>query len=197
MLKTEKLSWEGVLPAAREAFDIWVGQPELRWAKKAWRHITSAGLANYTNELEYYMACVRFLALADVYHDWCAIAWDENHSYEDILYAAEEFRFDPFRLGQLIGPKELFEECDSTVELTNSAIGHLVISTRPEVVKAILRGFKRETALFVSLYNSNETNKRNIIKEWEINSVEAHFSDAWAWLTCECPPWRLGSCAAI
>ena len=97
MPRTEKLLWEDVLPAAKEAFNIWDGQPEIRWAKKAWRHITNAGLANYTNDLEYCMAQIGFLGLADVYHDWCAIAWDEGHSYEAILYASEEFGFDPFR----------------------------------------------------------------------------------------------------
>jgi hypothetical protein len=194
MAKTKKLGWEDVLPAAEVAFSIWVGQPEIRWAKTAWRHIMKAGLANYANELEYCKACLRFLALADVYYDWCLIAWNEEYFDDEIMEAWEHFEIRPFRLGQLIGPNELIEGYYSQRDLVSSAIGALVGTSRREVVQAILSGFGDTPDLFISLYNSDKSKKEEMITEnWELNHVEVGFSTAYGWIEEGCPPWRADS----
>lgn len=78
MQQAKTLTWNDVADAADLAFNIWVGQPELRWAKQAWELIIKAGLATYTNELERCKAVTRFLALGGLYHDFCKVAWDEK-----------------------------------------------------------------------------------------------------------------------
>jgi hypothetical protein len=33
------LTWEDVEPAAKEAFNVLIDQPELYWAREAWGHV--------------------------------------------------------------------------------------------------------------------------------------------------------------
>jgi len=109
MSTAENLSWDDVLPAAEIAFNIWVEQPELRWAKTAWGYMIEAGLDTYTSQLEYCKVCIRFLALASLYHDWCCMAWYECQEYTKIYDAAREhLGLSPFNLGQLSGADVFF-----------------------------------------------------------------------------------------
>ena len=194
MPRPEKLRWADVSSAAEVVFSIWVGHPEIRWAKAAWRHIINAGLADYANELEYCKVCLRFFAMADIYYDWCSIAWDEDHSDEAILDASEYFEMHPFRLGQLIGPKELIEKRITQDELLKSAICALVGTARTEVVDAIRCGFGGTIELFISLLNSNTSRKEDMITEpWELNYLEVGLSTAYGWIEDGCPPWRTGA----
>ena len=194
MARPEKLRWADVFPAAEVAFNIWVGHPEIEWAKTAWRHIMKAGLANYTNELEYFKGCLRFLALADIYYDWCSIAWDEDHSDEAILDASEYFEMHPYRLGQLIGPKELIEKRITRKEFVKSAIRALVGTARMEVVEAILGGFGGTKGLLMSLYNSSSSKRDHMITEaWELDYVELGLDNAFSWIEAGCLPRRAGA----
>jgi hypothetical protein len=43
-LRVNALDWTVVERAAKSAFDIWVGQPELSWAKKAFNVLSRKGL---------------------------------------------------------------------------------------------------------------------------------------------------------
>jgi len=192
MARTEKLRWEDVLLAAEDVFNIWVGRPEMKWAKTAWGHILKAGLADYANELEYCKVCVRFLALADIYYDWCSIAWGEDRSDEPILDASEYFEMRPFRLGQLIGAENLLEGYIFPEKIEKDAVCTLVGAARSEVFEAILRGFGGVEELFVSLFNSKESRKKAMISgAWELNYVEFSLCDAYSWIENGCPPWRM------
>ena len=146
---------------------------------------------NYANELEYCRVCLRLLALADIYYDWCSIAWNEDHAYGAILDSSEYFEMQPFRLGQLIGPNELLEEYTQE-EFVADAICVLVGTTRREVVQAILSGFGDPTNLFISLYNSDKSRKEEMIAgSWDLNYVEFSWINAYGWIDQGCPPWRM------
>jgi hypothetical protein len=77
-MPTSAMDWEQVAEAAGEAFSIWVGQPELQWARAAWERLGRAGLTGCADELERSRAQVRFLALCGIYHDFCDVAWEES-----------------------------------------------------------------------------------------------------------------------
>ena len=185
MPQKEQLLWENVLPAAEVAFSIWVGKPEIRWAKTAWRHIMKVGLANYASELEYCKVCLRFLALADIYYDWCSMVWGEDHPDDNILYASECFEMRSFRLGQLIGPDELLEEDITPEEFVKFATRSLVGTTRREVVQAILQGYGGTMGLLVSLYNSTKS------KNDDNTDAESMSDTFYHWIKEGCPPWRV------
>ncbi len=71
------LSWDEVLDVAKSAFNVWVGQPELQWAKRAWQVLQDANLTRYRTELERYSVLFRLLVLGGIYSDFCDLAWGE------------------------------------------------------------------------------------------------------------------------
>jgi hypothetical protein len=193
--KSETLSWDDVLPAAQIAFCIWVGRPELRWAKKAWMHIVKAGLAEYKTGAGYCKACIRFLSLADLYYDWCYVAFEEDHSNENIDSAAEQFGMMDFHLGQLIVTekgKDNFDD-DDFVESAESAISVLMYDYRKGVVQAIMNGFGGQQGLYASLCLSNQNKKWDLDAGTDITNISFPMPSelsAWEWIDDGCYPYR-------
>lgn len=188
MSQKETLGWDDVLPAAKVAFNIWVGEPKLRWAKEAWEHITRVGLADYTTELEYHRACIRFLVLASLYYDWNHLVWQETHPDDEILEATEYFEIDPFRLGQLIGPNESME-VHIYEELIDFALIFLMDHYREEVVKALVAGYGGKLYLMIALWNSDKKYGQSMIREpWELSYVNVGLDDAYSWVMEGCYP---------
>lgn len=93
-------------------FDVWVGQPELRWARLAWERLLERGLGNYGNPTEKCMVKIRFLALAGFYHDFCYVAW-RVEAYPDYQVWAELLEIHSFSLGQLAGTSAEWSEEDT------------------------------------------------------------------------------------
>lgn len=81
----QRVEWEEVARLADDAFDVWSGQPELLWAKQAWKVLAKAGLTAYRNKVEHHPVLFRLLALSGIYSDFCDVAFDETseieHSY--------------------------------------------------------------------------------------------------------------------
>jgi hypothetical protein len=154
------LRWSELEECAQSAFDIWVDQPELSWAQQAWEHLGRQGLASYTDELEKCRVKIRFLALTGLYHDWCAVAWQEaeNPTYSDW---AELLGISPFRLGQLVGSTQM--ELDGEAEddeLFPMGLQKMIHAHRHEVLSSLLQAYGNIHDLFVSLWNSNKTDVR-------------------------------------
>jgi hypothetical protein len=95
---SSNLAWAEVEPAAEEAFSMWMGQPDLAWAKQAWEAIAQARLADYCTELERCQVAIRFLALCGIYQDFCWYAWEEVADL-DFGACAELLNLTPFRVG--------------------------------------------------------------------------------------------------
>jgi hypothetical protein len=152
MAETRTLEWPDIEPAAREAFSIWVGQPELHWARQAWNLIVRAGLASYSGELERCRVGIRFLALGALYHDFCRIAWDESVPPEYEEWAGE-LEITPFRVGQLVGEQPDWD--DDVDEQIEDALRFLANSERSRIFRALCDGFGGTSALFVSLWRSS------------------------------------------
>jgi hypothetical protein len=195
------LSWKDVETAANEAFHIWGGSPELRWAREAWDALIRAGLATYENEVERCEAAIRFMALAALYHDFCERAWDEGVS-PDYLSWAEELRILPFRMGQLVGREEGF--LDDSHEVEHNALKFLADRAREEIVPALREGFhdiwpgpwSTSSGLFIALWRSREPKPdpsdpdEEIETDWEVVNTEITGGklQAFAWLEDGCPP---------
>jgi len=152
------LEWSDLEECAQSAFDVWVGQPELSWAREAWESLARQGLASYINELEKCRAKIRFLALAGIYHDWCYIAWDEtvNPAYSSW---ADTLEVGAFRVGQIVGigcPE--IDNRDDCEQVFENGLRHVIAEERQQVFNALVRAHSGIDALFVSLWNSNKWN---------------------------------------
>lgn len=71
------IDWVDIQEAATNMFNIWVDQPELRWAKDAWLKLESQKLTEYNDDIEKHIVLIRFMALATLYHEFSEYAFDE------------------------------------------------------------------------------------------------------------------------
>ena len=150
---TDTVSWEEIEPLARTTFDIFVGQPEVRWAEQAWGHLERAGLTAGATCLDVARCHVRMLVLASLYRDWCMKAWDEVQD-DEVGYWIGEFDFLPLGVGQLIGAND--DLSTDPHEALAEALETLMPRERKAVVDALLSGFGGVDGLFVALWRSNQ-----------------------------------------
>ena len=150
---TEKVDWDEIEPLAAVTFDIFDGQPEMRWAGLAWRHLDRAGLTAGTTCLDVARSHVRMLVLASLYRDWCMKAWDEVQD-DEVGYWIGEFDFLPLGVGQLIGVDD--DLSTDPHEALVEALETLMARERKAVVDALLSGFGGVDGLFVALWRSNQ-----------------------------------------
>jgi hypothetical protein len=149
------LDWADFEEVAAQAFSIWVGQPELRWAREAWEILGRAGLSRYHGERERATVAIRFLALAGFYHDFCEIAWEE-YSEPEYDEWATSLGVSPFRVGQLIADAADFDEddTDDDGDDVSAAVRYLAEQERPRVVRALRNAYGGTSGLFLALWRS-------------------------------------------
>jgi hypothetical protein len=95
------LDWSEVEPAAKLAFSIWIGQPELIWAKKAFDVLVAARLVESTDVFSRHIAFFRVLVLGGIYRDFCQAAWEETSWVNYDEWCEPEEIVDRFIVGQL------------------------------------------------------------------------------------------------
>lgn len=148
---SKNVLWDEVQEAASLAFHIWLGQPELVWAKSAWQVLTEAKLTIYRSELERYEVLLRLLVFGGIYSDFCAVAWEEYPEH-DYFSWAEPLELDAFVLGQLYAR---LPEWDSEGEETAySALDTLVENQREQVLAALMTAHGGASGLYASLWQS-------------------------------------------
>ena len=148
------VGWDKVLPIAEEAFHIWVDHPELQWAEQAWAQVQKAGLAADGSSIDRLRAYVRFLVLASMYRDWCALVWDEVEDDSPEMWLSN-MEVNPVQVGQLLGQD--VEVADDSEEALPEALHILIERERAGVVRAVLQGFGGDVGLFLSLWRSQGT----------------------------------------
>jgi len=198
MNRPGSLEWETIEPAVELAFNVWEGFPERAWAKQAWRHLTTAGLTLYSSKSERNLAAVRFISLAELYLDFCAVALDEQ-IHGDTWYWAEPLGLTAEGVRSLFGGDTPEPEED---EPPTEILEELSDRVRPEVVSALLRGFDGPTELFLSLWRSHLPEPDHLLDEddqpaadWQTNDEilnEHSFrkADALEWVCQGCPSSR-------
>jgi hypothetical protein len=90
-----------------------------------------------------------------VYLDFCSVAWDENVGSEYSDWAEALGLASSFRLGQLVGRVEEFNDQENEASLITVALGSLAERARKEVLEALEAGFGDRPMLFLSLWQSN------------------------------------------
>lgn len=146
------LDWAYVEPAAKLALEIWVGQPELDWAKKAFAYLPGQGSLGTNDTVKKHVAIFRFLVLIGIYHDFCEVAWEQT-SYISYAEWCEPLQgLDRFVVGQLSARLPEWQN-EEEVEFRD-ALDLLVEAEREIVVRALVRGFGGVAGLYASLWRS-------------------------------------------
>src|SRR4051812_25557705 len=96
------VEWKDVARDAELLFDVWTEGHELYWAMKCWQALVQKGLASYSNQLEYTLVLIRLIALAQMYKDFCDLAFYEYHDSEHNKWA-DELGLSNFRIAQCVG----------------------------------------------------------------------------------------------
>ncbi|MBT3192568.1 MAG: hypothetical protein HN341_08435 [Verrucomicrobia bacterium] len=181
-------SWDEIEPAAQQAFNVWVDQPEICWAKTAWTVLGKAGLTDYDTEIEHHLVMCRFLVLAAIYHDFCQAAWDETSSLDYSCWA-ELLPVSEFVVGQLHSQLPDWDEQDVEV---SDALEALAESERTEVVSSLVNGLHGEIRLYESLWQSRAASASDDDDDtddpWDVTDVACN--SGYAWVDQGCP--RLG-----
>jgi len=134
-------------------FDVWIGQPELAWARKAWVALERRGLTLFSNDLERTRVLIRAMTLGTIYREFCDLAHDDAWDSENQIWAAE-MGLNSFRVAQLAGDEFELDDDDDESGLLDSALSSLIDDEREDICKALCEGFGGESMLFVSLWNS-------------------------------------------
>jgi hypothetical protein len=134
-------------------FHVWVGQPELAWARKAWEALEQKGLTLFSNELERTQVLIRAMTLGTIYREFCDLAHDDAWEAENLEWASE-MGLNPFRVAQLVGDEFEVDEDHDETRLLDFALYSLIDDEREDICKALCEGFGGEAMLFVSLWNS-------------------------------------------
>lgn len=134
-------------------FDVWIGQPELAWARKAWAALERKGLTLFSNELERTRVLIRAMTLGTIYREFCDLAHDDAWDSENLIWAGE-MSLNSFRVAQLVGDEFDMDDDRDESGLLDSALSSLIDDEREGICKALCEGFDGEAMLFVSLWNS-------------------------------------------
>lgn len=168
-MMSRTLSWFDIEPTARKVFSIWMGHPEINWAKQAWDYVINQGLANYSDESEKTWAVVRFIALASIYLRYCEIAWSEEVFFDYPTWA-EELGLSADNADKLIGNADEYEDFAYENKSFHTMLGYLAYQVRYEVFLTIKAGFGDEIKLYDSLIHSTASSD-----EWEKYRKDGEF----------------------
>jgi hypothetical protein len=153
MKELMKVLWDDIADAAAGIFNIWSGQPELKWAEDAWRALEGCGLTSYGSEVERHKVLMHLLTLGTIYYQFCSLAWDEEHEIHYVEWA-EDLGIDSLRVGQIIGPKLEDDEEEDPQIVLELAISELVVGDKNKVRRALESGMGGEQGVFVALWAS-------------------------------------------
>ena len=157
------IGWGDVEGAAPPVFDVWCGDAGVAWARAAWGILARAGLTSYRDGIGRAEVLLRFLALGEVYRDFCACAWDEP-TKASLGELAATVVISPFRLGQHLGA-DFLPEADFDAAIFDGAVREAVRDLRPGVVRALRGHFGSDVELFLWMWISNDPDRA--CRAWE------------------------------
>lgn len=156
-----RVTWDEVAEAAPGAFAVWCAGPEVAWARSAWDALGHAGLTGYRNGVGRVEVLLRFLALSEVYRDFCACAWEE-HTANFLPELATALRLSQVALGQFLGRD--FDAADEGEALA-AALAAGIARVRPDVVRALRLHYGSDVCLFLWMWLGNHPDRAG--RRWE------------------------------
>jgi hypothetical protein len=178
MCELQPVQWDEVSENANSLFRVWTDGRELQWAKKSWQALSKRGLTSYANQVERTFVIIRFIALADIYRNFCDLAFDEAHEPEYMVWA-DEMNLEAFRVAQCIGPQFRCDEGSDTEDLFDQALCELVEGSKKVIYGALKAEFGDDSLLFVSLWNTVEREKDEDDIEGRTSSARADGEIDW------------------
>jgi hypothetical protein len=158
MAELRTVQWEDISRDADSLFRVWTDGRELQWAKKSWQALSARGLTSYAGEVERTSVLIKLIALADIYREFCDLAFNETHEQEHAVWASE-LSLELFRVAQCVGPQfECDEDADNDT-LLDRALCELVMQGRPAIYAALKAEFGDDSLLFVSLWSTADCEK--------------------------------------
>ena len=109
IMEKEQLTWPDISVAAASMFNIMGTNNEIAFAQKVWQNLSGLNLTSYSNNLELIKLKILFVALGDLYKDFCKLAYNKQtkFNYNDLLKLMD---IDEYTLGRFyqatIKPKE-------------------------------------------------------------------------------------------
>lgn len=184
----DKLTWDDVEEVAEEAFDLGPEQAGLAWAKLAWETLSRTEATSYKTDRDRTQIALRFLALADLYRDFCCLMWQQCCRTAHYEWAME-LEVSAFRMGQFVGLNPSLDDDDDDFAFSY-AVEHLTNEARGDVVHALLYCFRGEQKLFLSLLGETADHRENSHKDDVENFASALVGpelSAFEWLRQGCP----------
>ncbi len=147
------IEWEGVSDIFA-TFCLFVGEPEMRWFKRAWQGFVDGGKASYENDVQRHWALARAVTLGVMFMEFAGKAWEEKWDTESILLQLtdHEDTFNLVRLGNMADKDYLSDDGDES-DLFAEAMSNLVYRCRRDVYDTLVKVFGDPTTLFVSLWS--------------------------------------------
>lgn len=176
------LSWSNLKTAAESTFETFfegifssdkfrvsgleqsdVEKNSLEWVRQAWEILIKLELANYSTEAERSKVIIRFFLIAKLYIDFFALVWQNNFQKDKYLWidVGAELELWSTNFRNLINSQSnsnLGEDNNDDV-IDDLEIKDFTSESHPEVIAALLFGFKSESILFDSLWHSIYVNE--------------------------------------
>jgi hypothetical protein len=189
--KSLEITFNEIENAAQVIFNgVWMDSSGIDFAKKCWDILFSAGLTKYQNEVELCEVGIRLITLGEIYREFNGIAFDEFVE-PDFTEWAEALQLSKFRVGQMIGMKNNFQD-EKLIEIEfDEAVKVLADSERITVTKKLIEGFGSESELCYNLFLSTYVEDENqLIETFEefVNDVSIDDSKVTvlSWITEGC-----------
>jgi hypothetical protein len=169
-----KVAWIDIPKEVRDTlFLVWTDARELLWAERCWGYLDKRGLTAYSDEIERVRVLVLLMSLAEIYREFCDLAWEEEYDCALTVWASD-LDVNRFRLAQCVGPTFEADEVDDDDELYRAALVNLAKDARREVYNVLTQEFGSESDLFVSLWNTVEFQREEDDTDVEDNEDEDH-----------------------
>jgi hypothetical protein len=144
------LTWIDIEPRASTMFNIWNSGGDLDFAKEAWGHLISAGLAGESGPADETRSLLRLLVLRKICGEFSCVKWEEGTGDE---WCEVDIELDPVALGVLAGEYlkgEAFAYSEER-ELKSAAIVAVTDALLPEVVRCLLKAYGGTQGLYARL----------------------------------------------
>lgn len=138
-----------------ENYNVWIGDRETLWYRKAWMALEKEGLTTYKNLLDKSLVLIRVFTLIALYMEFCELAFEEKCYYEFQDWE-ETTELTGFRVGQLAS--KLLEDEDfanhDDYDALQDALIELVDCQRDKVVDCLIKNIGKggESTIFVCMY---------------------------------------------